>query len=138
MIGIVIATHCKVASALRDAAQVILGEFPAVRAVTLAASLDRDTCWDTLRTAVTEVDEGHGVLVLADMFGGTPSNMAMALLAEADVDVVTGVNLPMVLRAVQRRDDLNLIELAKDILAYGQRNITCASDWLRPDSGDSP
>jgi len=60
------------------------------------------------------------------------------LLAEGGVDVVTGVNLPMVLRAVQRRVELPVSDLAQDVLAYGRRNITCASDWLRRESGGTP
>ncbi len=136
MIGIVIATHCRVASALVGAATVVLGEHDAVAPVDLMPEDDRERAWDKLREAVAQVDGGEGVLVLVDVLGGTASNLALALLAEEQVEVVTGVNLPMVLRAVQRRDDLPLEELAHEALAYGRRNISAAGDWLRPTGGE--
>jgi len=132
MIGIVIATHCGIASALAQAAQVVLGAQEALSTVDLQPETDRDEAWNRLRDAVAAADRGQGVLVLVDMLGGTPSNLAMALLAEGQVDVVTGVNLPMVIRAVQHRADHDLPTLAQDVLRYGRRNVTAATDWLQP------
>lgn len=133
MIGIVIITHCGLASALAEATEVVLGPQDALAAVDLAPKTTRQESWDLLQGAVTAADQGDGVVVLVDMLGGTPSNLAMALLAEGSVEVVTGVNLPMVLRAAQHREAASdLASLAQDVLVYGRRNVTVASEWLQP------
>ncbi|RME25547.1 MAG: PTS sugar transporter subunit IIA [Deltaproteobacteria bacterium] len=137
MIGVVIATHCKLASALAEAATVVLGPQDALATVDIAPEDDRALGWGKLRDAVTVADRGDGVLVLVDVLGGTPSNLALALLAEHRVEVLTGVNLPMVLRALQRRDSISLDALARDVLEYGRRNVGSAGAWLRP-GGDPP
>lgn len=134
MIGIVIATHCGIASALAQAAQVVLGPLDGLITVDLAPETTRDQAWESMREAVSRADQGAGVLVLVDMLGGTPSNLALALLADGGVDVITGVNLPMVLRAAQHRDQGDLATLSQDVLAYGRRNVTSATTWLKPES----
>ena len=130
MVGIVLVTHCNVAESLLDAATNILGNSTNVVAVTFAPNGVRDDYWNALQEAVEQVDEGSGVLVLADMFGGTPSNLAMALLATHQVQVITGLNLPMVLRAMQRSGQHALQELSEDVIQYGRRNITASAKWL--------
>lgn len=133
MIGVVIATHCAVASALAQATQVVLGHQDALACVDLPPEATREDAWEALSSAVGQTDGGDGVLVLVDMLGGTPSNLALALLAEGQVDVVTGVNLPMVLRAIQRRKEItDLTVLASDVIEYGRRNVTAATQWLQP------
>ena len=132
MVGIVLVTHCNVAESLLDAATNILGNSTNVVAVTFAPNGVRDDYWNALQEAVEKVDEGSGVLVLADMFGGTPSNLAMALLATHQVQVITGLNLPMVLRAMQRAGQHSLQELSEDVIQYGRRNITASAKWLPP------
>ncbi|NOY25258.1 MAG: PTS sugar transporter subunit IIA [Oligoflexia bacterium] len=133
MIGVVIATHCTVASALAQATEVVLGHQVALACVDLPPEATREDAWKALSSAVDQTDAGDGVLVLVDMLGGTPSNLAMALLAEGRVDVVTGVNLPMVLRAIGRRQETtDLTILAQDVLEYGRRNVTAATQWLQP------
>ncbi|MEC8425587.1 MAG: PTS sugar transporter subunit IIA, partial [Myxococcota bacterium] len=126
MIGVVLFTHGSVASALRDTAETILGPLPGFGAVDLPADSDRETAWAALDGAVRAVDKGDGVLLLVDMFGGTPSNLALARLAEQDAEVLTGVNLAMVLRAARKRAELPLASLAQDVLAYGRRNVTAS------------
>ncbi|MCB9779028.1 MAG: PTS sugar transporter subunit IIA [Alphaproteobacteria bacterium] len=130
MIGVVVATHCRVASALAEAAEVVLGPQEGLAAADLHAELDEEAAWGTLRDAVASVEADEGVLVLVDMLGGTPSNLAMALLAEARIEVVTGVNLPMVLRALQHREGRDLESLAADVHEYGRRNVIAAGAWL--------
>ncbi len=132
MIGLVIATHGRIASAAAEAAEIVLGPQDALATVDLPSNASGDDAWGLLRDAVAAADRGQGALILVDMLGGTPSNLAMALLARERIEVLTGVNLPMVLRALRQRDTLALAELANDVAAYGQRNITVASDWLRP------
>ncbi|MCK6505774.1 hypothetical protein L6R53_20675 [Myxococcota bacterium] len=134
MIGIVIATHCGIASALTHAAQVVLGPLEGLVPVDLAPESSRDQAWAGMQQALQQADQGQGVLVLVDMLGGTPSNLALALLAEGQVEVITGVNLPMVLRAAQHRGQSDLATLSQDVLAYGRRNVTSATSWLKPES----
>lgn len=136
MIGIVVVTHCGVASALVEAATEVLGPQEALAAVDLAPNEGRDVAWDRLRDAAMLCERGDGVLVLVDVLGGTPSNLALALMAESQADVVTGVNLPMVLRALQHRGEKDLAGLAEDVLAYGRRNVVAAGTWLRKGGGE--
>lgn len=131
MIGVVLFTHGSVASALHATARTILGPLPAVAAVDLDPDAGREAAWQALDEAVRAVDRGAGVLLLVDMFGGTPSNLALARLADADAEVLTGVNLAMVLRAVRKRESLTLSALAEDVVAYGRRNVTASVGWLR-------
>lgn len=135
MIGIVVFTHGSVATGLVETAQTILDDAPGLVAVELAPDLDRQAAWARLDAALAAADTGGGVIVLVDMFGGTPSNLAMARLADGDVEVVTGVNLAMVLRAAQRREGRAVGDLAADVVAYGRRNVTSSAGWLRTSAG---
>lgn len=138
MVGIVLATHGRIASAMAEAAEVVLGPQEALATVDLRPDQGGDEAWEQLRRAAAQVQRGQGVLVLVDMLGGTPSNLAMALLAPGQVEVLTGLSLPMVLRAAKARRELSLEALAQDVLAYGQRNITLASAWLKPQAPEGP
>ena len=133
MVGMVIFTHGKVAAALCDCAKDFFRDSQHLAAVALDREADRADSWAALQQGVADADAGQGVLVLVDMFGGTPSNLAMALLTRNDVAVITGVNLPMVLRAMQKRATLSVHDLAEDVLAYGRRNVTSAAEWLKPE-----
>lgn len=133
MVGLVIFTHGPVGVALRDCGEEFFPNQSAFEAIALDREADRSGSWSALQQAVTAVDQQQGVMVLVDMFGGTPSNLAMALLTREDIAVVTGVNLPMVLRALQKREHLAVHELAEEVLAYGRRNVTSAAEWLQPE-----
>ncbi len=138
MVGIVIATHGNIGAALLETAVDMVGfSDPGVKAISLHANVDRASGWQTIGDAVDDVDTGNGVLILVDMFGGTPSTLALSLLAEKQVEVLTGVNLAMVLRAILRRKKQSLEQLAPDVLAYGQRNVTSSVQWLTANSSDS-
>jgi PTS system mannose-specific IIA component len=133
MIGIVIATHGTNAAALLETATDMFGEqVDAAVAISIDADMDRATGHARIATAVDSVDKGKGVLILVDMFGGTPSTLAMSLLAERNVEVLTGVNLAMVLRAILHHSKNDLAEVAADVLAYGHRNVTSSAQWLSP------
>ncbi|MDY6951004.1 MAG: PTS fructose transporter subunit IIA, partial [Thermodesulfobacteriota bacterium] len=80
---------------------------------------------------IKTVDEGDGVLILTDMFGGTPSNLSLSFLEEGRIDVLTGVNLPVLIRAAKMRKDNSLSDLAESIQAYGKKSISLASRVLR-------
>ena len=133
MVGIVIATHGAIGQALLDTATDLVGQpAPAITAVSISADVDRASGWNTLVNAVDAVDADDGVLILVDMFGGTASTLALSILAERNVEVLTGVNLAMVLRTILHRKDQTLTNLTADVLAYGQRNVTSSTHWLTP------
>jgi PTS system mannose-specific IIA component len=131
MVGLVVATHGKLAEELLRTAEGIVGPLGQCEAVSVAASSSMDDARARLADAVHRVDAGDGVLVLTDMFGGTPANLALTFLDEK-VEVITGVNLPMILKlATARADSLALPAAAELVTSYGQKNITLASELLR-------
>jgi PTS system mannose-specific IIA component len=133
VIGIVIATHGTNASALLDTCTDMLGEsIDACVAISIDADMDRAAGHKIIVEAVNSVNRTDGVLILVDMFGGTPSTLAMSLLAQREIEVLTGVNLAMVLRSILRRSNRSLSELAADVLSYGHRNVTSSAQWLSP------
>lgn len=132
MIGVVIATHGRLAEETLACAEGIVGKLAGARAVMVSSVLPLDAAREAIASAIREVDAGDGVLVLTDMLGGTPANLALGFLSET-VDVVTGVNLPMLLKlSTCRGPGARLPDVARLICAYGQKNITLASDVLRP------
>jgi PTS system mannose-specific IIA component len=131
MVGIVVATHGRLAEELLSTAEGIVGVLAQARAVSIGADASMEEQRARLGEAIQAVDSGDGVLVLTDMFGGTPANLALTFLDER-IDVVTGVNLPMVLKlATARAEPLALRAAAELITGYGQKNITLASELLR-------
>lgn len=134
MMGIVLAAHGEIAPALLRAAEAIVGPLEATRALSLQAGQAPDELRAEVEKAVREVDQGDGVLVLCDMFGGTPSNVCLSCLAPASVrnQVVTGVNLPMLLKvATARSGGASLEDISQQIVIYGQHHIANASEMLR-------
>ncbi|MGB0641296.1 MAG: PTS sugar transporter subunit IIA [Myxococcota bacterium] len=133
MIGIVIATHGTNATALFETCTDMLGEtVAACVAISMDADIEMTAGHKQIVEAVDSVDNNEGVLILVDMFGGIPSTLAMGLLAQRNIEVLTGVNLAMVLRSVLRRENTTLPELAADVLSYGHRNVTSSAQWLSP------
>jgi PTS system mannose-specific IIA component len=131
MVGLVVATHGKLAEELLRTAEGIVGKVEQSEAISVGAGSSMDEARARLADAVHRVDTGGGVLVLTDMFGGTPANLALTFLDEK-VEVVTGVNLPMLLKlATARADGLTLQAAAELLTSYGQKNITLASELLR-------
>lgn len=131
MVGFVVATHGKLAQELIRTAEEIVGPLPGSQAVSIATGSSMDKDRETLREAIRAVDDGDGVLVLTDMFGGTPANLALTFLDEK-IEVLTGVNLPMLLKlATCRAENAGLATTAQLLTGYGQKNITLASEVLR-------
>lgn len=131
MIGLVIATHGKLAEELVAAAALIIGPSQRVRAVTVDQDSGIEEIRSNIVSAVEQVNKEHdGVIIMTDMFGGTPSNISITLLDPERVEVLAGINLPMVLKFFNSPDDLSLVELARMLKAYGQQSITIASDFL--------
>ncbi len=131
MIGSVIVTHGRLAEALLDAAEAITGKVEGVRILALSRTDTTDGIREVIRSAVSEVDTGEGVLVFTDMFGGTPTNIALSAFEEDRVEVITGVNLPMVLKYVSHRSDKGLEELSELLKDYGRKSIVLAGDMLK-------
>lgn len=131
MIGVVLATHGNLGLALIGAMEMIVGPQPLVTALSLqvADRLEDATC--RLHESFAGADAGDGVLVLTDMLGGTPSNICLALIGEArPVEVVSGVSLPMLLKAVQARREAGLSETAAQVKKVGRGAIVVASEAL--------
>jgi len=131
MIGVVVVTHGQLATELVNAAETIVGDLPRFAAVSIGWHDAVELAREEIAQAVTRVDSGSGVIVLTDMFGGTPSNLAITFLAEGRVEVVTGVNLPMLLKLAGTREVTDLRELARRIREDGRTGIWVASDLLR-------
>jgi PTS system mannose-specific IIA component len=132
MTGIVIVTHSRLGDALIEAAEFIVGERPEA---VVAVSIDLKESAEVLRRKIQEgiraVDAKSGVLILTDMFGGTPSNLSYSFLAEGQVEVISGVNLPMLVKALKARLDLPLAQLAADLEVFGKKSISLASGILK-------
>jgi PTS system mannose-specific IIA component len=131
MIGAVVVSHGELATGLVRAAEIIVGKIEGVVAVDISPSMSVDAIHDAMEGAVRSVDAGAGVLLLTDMFGGTPSNIGLSFLGTHQVEVVTGVNLPMMVKFPMARDTMPLPELARHLQECGQRNITIPGDMLK-------
>ncbi|OFW02965.1 MAG: PTS fructose transporter subunit IIA [Acidobacteria bacterium RIFCSPLOWO2_02_FULL_68_18] len=131
MIGIVVVTHGQLAAELLNAAETIVGELPRFAAVSIGWHEDAGDAREDIAQAITRVQQGDGVLVLTDMFGGTPSNLAMSFLTGDNVEVVTGVNLPMLIKLAGLTAPTSLREAAREIREHGRNGIWVASDLLR-------
>lgn len=132
MIGIVIVTHGGLSDALIDTAELILGNRPdAVVSVSITPDEDVDRLRDKVARGVKAANRKEGVLVLTDMFGGTPSNLSYSLLEEGRVEVLSGANLPIVIKALNSREGMELTELAQTLETFGKRSISLASGILR-------
>ena len=131
MIGIVVVTHGQLATELVNAAETIVGELRRFAAVSIGWHEDTDDARAEIQQAVARVDNGSGVLILTDMFGGTPSNLAMTFLAEGRVEVITGVNLPMLIKLANLSEQSDLLAVAREMREHGRHAIWVASDLLR-------
>ncbi len=131
MIGILVAAHQDLGQALLRAAAGILGPLEAAEAITLSYEEAPTEAQGRVAAAVGRLAADGEVLILTDMFGGTPANLCLALLEPGRVEVLTGVNLPMVLKAATARRELALPALATLLREYGGKNIVLASELLR-------
>lgn len=130
MSGVVIVTHYRLGEEFLQALRLIVPDAPPVYAVSVDPKQSVDEMREAIAEALRRADTGEGVLVLTDMFGGTPSNISLSFLAEHRVEVVTGLNLPMLIKLATMTEKKPLEELAAFIKDYGQRNIRVASEIL--------
>jgi PTS system mannose-specific IIA component len=128
--GVVIVTHYRLGEEFLQALRLIVPEAPEFQSVSVEPTQSVEEMRSHIEEALKAADVGAGVLVLTDMFGGTPSNIALSFLDEHRVEVVTGVNLPMLIKLATLGEDKPLDELAPFIKGYGQRNISVASEIL--------
>lgn len=130
MVGIVVVTHCGIADEMLLALEQIVGEVEGIESVSIDVTEPPEVIRERIRRSIRNVDRGKGVLIFTDMFGGTPSNVSLSFLEKGKVEVVTGVNLPMLLKVATLRDEMGLEELASYIANYGKSNINVASKLL--------
>jgi PTS system mannose-specific IIA component len=131
-VGGVIVTHGQLAGELLAAAEMIVGTVKHITSVSIGWHDDVDMAHNEIERAIQRVQEGRGVLILTDMFGGTPTNIASMFLAEGEVEVVTGVNLPMVIKLASQQEEESLPEVARRVRNQGQEGIYLAGDLLAP------
>jgi PTS system mannose-specific IIA component len=130
MVGAVLVTHAFICRELIATIEYLLGNIDGIVAVSIHADVDVFKARTKIWRAMKEVDQGDGVLVMTDLFGGTPSNLALSFLGNENVEVITGVNLPMLLTFCTRRSGMELAELAKAVQLSGTRSIARAKDLM--------
>jgi PTS system mannose-specific IIA component len=135
MIGVVVVTHGQLASELVSAAETIVGDLPQMKAVSIGWHEDVQDARQEIAAAIAAVSAPEGVIVATDMFGGTPANLGITFLEAGKVEVVTGVNLPMLIKLASLRDTATVLDAARQIREHGRNAIWVASDLLNGDSG---
>ncbi len=131
MIGVVVAAHGSLAQELVQTTSFIVGEQENIVAITVDPSASVDEMKNAIKKAIRQVDSGDGILILTDMFGGTPANMSLSFLEEGKVEVITGVNLPMLIRLSQCREAMTLAEAAQSLVEYARKSINQATQILQ-------
>jgi PTS system mannose-specific IIA component len=131
MIGVLITTHGNLGSEFMKVAEMIKGTIKNVMHISMDQTKGVEELKKEITAAIRKLDQGQGVLILTDLFGGTPSNLSLSLLKEGKVEVVTGVNLPMLLKLTDIREKMNLQDFALHIRDYGRKNIYLASEILK-------
>ena len=129
-VGVVVVTHYRLGEEFLQALRLIVPDAPDFRAVSIDPKQSVEEMRSRIAAALEAADRGEGVLVLTDMFGGTPSNISLSFLSEHHVEVVTGLNLPVLIKLASLAESKSLEDLAAFIKQYGQRNISVASELL--------
>ncbi|MBL8661527.1 MAG: PTS sugar transporter subunit IIA [Candidatus Odyssella sp.] len=131
MIGMVLVTHGRLADEFIAALEHVVGKQKAVRTICIGADDDMEKRRKEILDSVAAVDEGQGVVVLTDMFGGTPSNLAISILDKARVEVIAGINLPMLIKLASMREKADLAKAVEAAQEAGRKYINVASALLR-------
>ena len=130
MIGVVVVTHGQLATELVNAAEMIVGDLPQCTAVSIGWHDEVNDAREDIAQAIERVRGDGGVLLLTDMFGGTPSNLGMTFLETDRVEVITGVNLPMLMKLASLSTSSDLLGVAREMREIGRNAIWVASDLL--------
>ena len=131
MIGALVVSHGQLAQELLAAAEMIVGEISHIQAVSIGWHDDVNDARSDIERRIADVEGGSGVLILTDMFGGTPSNIAFSFHEPGKVDIVTGANLPMIIKIASQKEGETLESLARSVCEQGQSSIAMASDFLK-------
>jgi PTS system mannose-specific IIA component len=131
MIGFLIVTHKDLAEALMSVCDLILGRQEGIQALSLDPDAPPEVSQQQIQRALAQANNGNGVIILTDMLGGTPSNLTLPFLQEGKVEVLTGVNLPMLMKLTQLRQEKNLAAAAAALKQSGQKGIAMASEVLK-------
>lgn len=132
MTGILVVTHANLGSALIETLEFILGkEQEKLLPISIDIKEDPENLRKKIKQAISKVSSDKGVLIFTDMFGGTPSNLAYSFLEEGKVEVISGVNLPLLLKAVTSRKKMDMESLTTSLIAHGKRSISLASGILK-------
>ncbi|MFW6139896.1 MAG: PTS sugar transporter subunit IIA [Acidobacteriota bacterium] len=134
MIGGVIVSHGKLAEELLNAITIIIGEAVNIEAISIGWYDDVEESKKKINESIKRVDQKNGVLIFTDMFGGTPSNLSFSFLKDGQVEIITGVNLPMLIKFVSLQRSYNLKDVAKKTMEQGKKNIHLASALLKTKS----
>ena len=130
MIGALVVTHGHLGQELVAAAEMIVGDISHIKAVSIGWHDDVNDARKDIEKRIAEVESGNGVIILTDMFGGTPSNIALSFHDPGKVDVITGVNLPMIIKIAGQKEGDTLDSLARIVRDQGRSSISMASDFL--------
>jgi mannose PTS system EIIA component len=134
MIGLILVTHGKLAEEFVAAMQHVVGRQEAVKTICIGPNDDMEARRVEIAAAIAEVDAGEGVIVLTDLFGGTPSNLAISLMQKGKVEVIAGINLPMLIRLAKARGCMGLDKAVVAARDAGRNYITIASEFLGQDA----
>lgn len=140
MVGAVIIAHSFIGKELIATAEYFVGPMNGIAAVSINCKMEAFEARQIISETMKQVDQGDGVLMLTDLFGGSPSNLAFSFLNKEKVEVITGINLPMILTFWNKRESMGLRELAKNVQLSGRRSIVRAKDLLdtKGDAGGKP
>jgi PTS system mannose-specific IIA component len=131
VIGVVVVTHGQLAIELLNSAEMIVGDLPQFTAISIGWHDEVNDAREDIAQAIERVRGDAGVLILTDMFGGTPSNLGMTFLEKDRLEVITGVNLPMLIKLASLVESRDLLAAARELREYGRNAIWVASDLLR-------
>ncbi len=132
MTGILVVTHANLGKALIETAELILGESPEqIAFISINIQENPEKLRKKIKQGISKVKADNGVLILTDMFGGTPSNLSYSFLEEGQVEVISGINLPILLKAINSRGKMDMETLTSSLVEHGKRSISLASGILK-------
>ncbi len=134
MIGLVLVTHCKLASEFRAALEHVVGPQSALETIDIGPNDNMEERRNDVKKAVERVSQGSGVIILTDLFGGTPSNLSISLMKDDEVEVIAGINLPMLVKLASLRETASLSTAAETAQEAGRKYIHVASKVLQGDT----
>lgn len=133
MIGMIVVTHGKLADHFIDAMEHVVGKQDHVATICIGPNDNMERCRRNIAKAIEQVDQGQGAIILTDLFGGTPSNLAISLLDAGRVEVIAGINLPMLIRLAGARKVMDVVDAVEAAQEAGRNYITVASEFLGKD-----